>query len=86
MALFKKKPLTIEAMQIGIDAWPSTFWQAVCDNRITLHRCTEPDGFALIETSQGQIRGNNRDWLIKGVDGEFYPCRPEVFRQVYGTF
>ena len=36
-----------------------------------------------IETPEGTMTGNPGDWLIKGVKGEFYPCKDDVFMQTY---
>jgi hypothetical protein len=32
---------------------------------------------------QGDMRGNFEDWIIKGIKGEFYPCKPEIFEATY---
>ncbi len=83
MAFFRQKPLTIEAMQIGIDAWPAEFWQAVCDQKISLHRCTDGKLYVLVEAPDGHIRGNFRDWLIRDVDGAYRVAAPTSFEMSY---
>ena len=42
-----------------------------------------PDGSLLIETLEGVMRASPEDWIIKGLRGEFYPCKPDVFQQKY---
>lgn len=37
----------------------------------------------LIPTLEGEMRAGPGDWIIKGVKGEFYPCKPDVFAAVY---
>ena len=37
----------------------------------------------IIDTLEGQHRANVKDWIIKGVHGEFYPCKPDIFEQTY---
>jgi hypothetical protein len=37
----------------------------------------------LIDTLEGQMRASPGDWIIKGVKGEFYPCKHEIFRATY---
>lgn len=37
----------------------------------------------LIETLEGDMIGNKGDWLIKGIKGELYPCKDEIFRESY---
>lgn len=80
---FRKRPIEIEAHRIGIDPWPDAAWQAVTDNRITLHECGQEHGFILIDTLEGQMMGKHGDWLIQGVQGEYYPCKPDIFEATY---
>jgi hypothetical protein len=39
--------------------------------------------FIMIETLEGDMKCNEEDWIIKGVNGEFYPCKPDVFEKTY---
>lgn len=39
--------------------------------------------FLLIETLEGTHRANPGDWIIRGVKGEFYPCKPDIFADTY---
>ncbi len=41
------------------------------------------NGEIFIETLEGDIRASVGDWIIKGVVGEFYPCRADIFAQTY---
>lgn len=36
-----------------------------------------------IETLEGTMKGNAGDWLIRGVAGELYPCKDEIFKKTY---
>ena len=36
-----------------------------------------------IDTLEGTMRANLGDFIIKGVQGEFYPCKPDIFEQTY---
>ena len=40
-------------------------------------------GFLLISTLEGVMQVNPRDWVIRGVQGEFYPCKPDIFAETY---
>lgn len=49
---------------------------------------SNPDGsdvmhFVVIKTLEGSMLATPGDWIIKGVAGEFYPCKPEIFTQTY---
>lgn len=39
--------------------------------------------FLIIVTLEGDMRADERDWIIRGVQGEFYPCKPDIFEQTY---
>jgi hypothetical protein len=71
MAQFRKKPVVIEAHRIGDDGWPDAIWQ----KRVT--------GHVDIHTMEGTMRGDVGDWIIRGVKGEFYPCKPDIFAATY---
>lgn len=77
MAKFRKKPVEIEAIQLtedNIDALVE-----FCGNKIKSHPLTG----VVIETLEGNMLASKGDWIIKGVKGEFYPCKPDVFEQTY---
>jgi hypothetical protein len=40
-------------------------------------------GELMISTLEGIMRAKKGDWIIRGAKGEFYPCKPDVFEQVY---
>lgn len=37
----------------------------------------------IIRTLEGNMTASLNDWIIKGVKGEFYPCKPEIFEETY---
>lgn len=79
--IFRKKPIEIEAMQLTVDNGKD-----VCDwilSQSTMKRWTLPDGGVLIETLEGKMTANVGDWIIQGVQGEFYPCKPDIFAETY---
>ena len=85
---YRKKPVVIEAHRIGDDGWPDSIWQGVNENKIILHlgRTGYPPqvtGHVDIHTLEGIMRGEVGDYIIKGVKGEFYPCKPDIFAATY---
>jgi hypothetical protein len=73
---FRKKPVVIEAFQYtrnGLEAERVANW---CGGRQT------SEGLE-IDTLEGTMRADYGDWIIQGVSGEFYPCKPEIFRATY---
>jgi hypothetical protein len=81
MTAYRKKPVVIEAMQYGpetcaaICAWmsqehfPDPEVCGVCD--------------LIIPTLEGDMTARPGDWIIKGVKGEFYSCKPDIFAAIY---
>lgn len=74
---FRKKPVVIEAIQ-----WTGDNNGAVMDFMGQSWLNTNPD-ILTIPTLQGTIAARKGDWIIKGVKGEFYPCKPDIFEQTY---
>ena len=42
--------------------------------------------FLSIDTLEGRMRADPGDWIIQGVKGEFYPCKPDIFEATYEPF
>lgn len=94
---FRKKPVIIEAVQYTCTAdnlREITDWARNCNSQAvridteTRNRSAEhPEGFDYpvlkIETLEGVMQANVGDWIIKGVNGEFYPCKPDIFAKTY---
>jgi len=74
MRKFKKKPVVIEAERIS---------QAMIGAQESITGVTYEPDHLLIETLEGVMRGNIGDWLIRGVVGELYPCKNEIFEKTY---
>jgi hypothetical protein len=77
MAKFRKKPVVIEAMQLTLETAEECL--AFCGGKIKVH----PLIGMVIETLEGNMTADNGDWILKGVAGEFYPCKPDIFKQTY---
>lgn len=81
MAKFRKKPVVIEAYrynQVDDNYRPDWFQDRVSRDEII----TYPD-HAVIKTLEGDMRADLGDWVIKGVKGEVYPCKPDIFEATY---
>ena len=79
---FRKKPVVIEAQQFtGENAEEIFAWMALTSGASAGVR-TET-GALLIETLEGDMRADINDWIIRGVKGEFYPCKPDIFTLTY---
>jgi len=88
MAKFRKKPIEIEAFRFYIDYIPDWFMDKVSSNDITLINCDYKrysinEAYCEIKTLEGVMRGNGGDYIIRGVYGEIYPCKPDIFNKTY---
>lgn len=82
MPKFRKKPVIIEAHQLPpIDVDPSD--ELVEYLSQIPGGSSERDGCFAIETLEGVMIASPGDWVIKGVQGEFYPCKPDIFVSTY---
>ena len=84
---FRKKPVVIEAVQwqgkysFPGDERPDWFRDQVNSMR-EIGLCAD-NRTLIIKTREGEMRAEPGDWIIKGVAGEFYPCKPDIFEQIY---
>lgn len=78
-ARFRKKPVVIEAHQWEGDNWPDFLLFVVARGGTAY---TEEDNL-YIDTLEGVMMAHPGDWIIQGVAGEFYPCKPEIFDATY---
>lgn len=84
MPKFRKKPIVIEAQRFEPTpdgAVPIAFLAFLGDAGRVGTDALGPR--VLIDTLEGQMRGDPGDWIIKGVKGELYPCKVDVFEASY---
>lgn len=81
---YRKKPVVVEAFQLGIDDVPEWFVDTMrSSDTITLKRDLEGRPCAEIITPEGTMNAGYADYIIRGVHGEIYPCKPNIFRMTY---
>ena len=78
---YRKKPVTIEAIQLNNHNVREVAKWCEADLGYTFGS-TEPDALH-IPTLEGTMAAHIGDCIIRGVQGEFYPCRPDVFAVTY---
>ena len=79
---YRKKPVVIEAFQLNVDEIPAWFAKAVAIGKAKLTYGLSGIT-AEIETLEGWHHAHYCDYIIKGVKGEIYPCKPDVFTMTY---
>ena len=77
IGFFRKKPKTIEAIRYTGGNYEEI--QKWCKE----HLIPLTDGTFLIPTLEGTMKADIGDYIIKGLKGEYYPCKPDVFRMTY---
>lgn len=92
---YRKKPVEIEARQLTEVAHHDVYlWVEEHVGSFDVNDTNTPipdqgvsidagDGCIMIATLEGLMRATLGDWIIKGVKGEFYPCKPDVFEATY---
>lgn len=83
---YRKKPVEIEAFQFGIDSIPDWFMNKVTKNEIILVSMGKHfpiEGCCIIPTLEGEMKGDIGDFIIKGIKGEIYPCKSDIFKKTY---
>ena len=87
---YRKKPVVIEAIK-----WTGKNLPAVTDfiegRKVSMAASFQWDDYErlvaeqglTIQTLEGMMKANIGDFIIKGVQGEYYPCKPDIFKQTY---
>lgn len=82
MGFYRKKPVIIEAIQLkDLDTLTLMLIQefvGLANDKVL----AVSDG-VLINTLEGTMKASIGDFIIKGVEGEFYPCKPDIFEKTY---
>jgi hypothetical protein len=90
-AKYRKKPVVIDAMQLrgqtqahDVYKWVESHIGSVDPDSADMGVTIDPaDGKMVIRTLEGDMKADLGDWIIKGVNGEFYPCKPDIFNKTY---
>lgn len=83
---YRKKPVVIEAVQFnGMEDYLEICqWIDKTPNTLLTEDIVEyRSPIMLVNTLEGTMAANPGDYIIKGVNGEFYPCKPDIFEKTY---
>ena len=87
MAHFRKKPVVVEAFKWTGDEhqtedplWLTTW---ITDGRVYFRNMGTHGVKLIIRTLEGEMTADRGDYIIKGVEGEIYPCKPGIFEKTY---
>lgn len=90
MKKYVKKPIVVEAMQLKFENFVPEIVDWIGESK-NYPECKvlgiDPaDGKVKIKTLEGVMICEINDWIIKGIKGEFYPCKPDVFEATYEVY
>jgi len=85
MAKFIKKPVAIEAHQLPTEMESAEGFLEWAYTVGFENYTSERDGSMELDTLEGSMLASPGDWIIKGIQGEFYPCKPDIFEKTYYT-
>ena len=81
---YRKKPVVIEALQFEDTADRiSELSDFVSDQDLVVNYNYPDNPYLRIQTLEGEMKVSIGDYIIKGVNGEFYPCKPDIFEKTY---
>ena len=90
MSRYRKQPVEVEAFQLKDIPWPDWFEEALDTGTAELvspknvsFALGDIVSHAIIHTLEGDHRANLDDYIIRGVKGELYPCKSDIFEQTY---
>ena len=84
MAKFRKKPVEIEAVKFTRHNWDEIkSFTNYAAYTLTIEGRINGIATCIIPTLEGPHNATEGDWIIKGIKGEFYPCKPDIFAATY---
>lgn len=87
MALYRKKPVVVEALQFRGPQVHDVAYMTQFDDWMVANqgdaRCRYRGATLIIPTLEGEMTAQPGDWIIRGVKGELYPCKPDIFAEIY---
>ena len=78
MAKYRKKPIVIEAVQ-----WDGDINALKVFPKKDIKNVRLRDGELYIQTLEGEMHCSNNDFIIRGINGEYYPCKLDIFEKTY---
>ena len=83
MKQFRKKPVVIFATQLINNEFRSLDDIPLSDCKNWKVGWDEQGFYVVIPTLKGDMKARNNDWIIQGVNKEYYPCKPDIFEKTY---
>ena len=84
MSKYRKKTVVIDAWQFTKENYSK--WTPREFRHLSVSLWSQHGGAVIggeIDTLEGKLAISENDWIIKGIQGEFYPCKPDIFAATY---
>ena len=98
VAKYRKKPVVIEAVQFAAAVYDGKTWNgspfkcdvvpqwledAFSNGTVSVHPSDRDYALLAIKAPEGTMIAEPADWIVRGVKGELYPCKPDIFEATY---
>lgn len=83
MSKYRKLPVVIEAYKYQSELGNNRMMNWLAQQEANIKDWLFFDGEITIPTLEGKMKVSDGDYIIKGVNGEFYPCKPDIFEKTY---
>ena len=85
---YRKKPVVVDAIRFHggfkrIDKWVAQWHDEMNGPGMWMADDGISEGNLVIDTLEGEMTARKGDWIIRGINGEFYPCKPDIFKKTY---
>lgn len=80
---YRKRPIEVEAYKYQKELGNNRLMNWLAQQGANVTGWLFHDGEVTIPTLEGAIKAIDGDWIIRGVKGEFYPCKPDIFEATY---
>lgn len=80
---YKKKPVEVEAYKYQAELGNNRLMNWLAQNKVDISNWSFHDGEVTIATLEGNMKVSDGDFIIIGVKGEVYPCKPDIFEETY---
>lgn len=80
---YQAKPVLIDVIQFTRDNVKEVLKFTEGKASIVTERCPNRRNYCSIDTPQGKMKALEGNFIIKGTNGEFYPCKPDIFKKAY---
>lgn len=80
---YRKKPVVVEAYCYQAELGNNRLMNWLSQLKANVEGWTFHDGSVIIPTLEGEMKVTDGDYIICGVNGEFYPCKPDIFEKTY---